>query len=140
MTGDGVPVITVTTPIRVTDLDFQRHMGNTAFTDLFADARFAFLTDQIWPELDEQAHVIALVHLEVDFLDQVHHPATVQTTTRISKVGRTSLALAQEMSSGERIVARASSVLVLTERSTGSAIRWPAQVTGADRLDRTTDR
>lgn len=44
----GVPVTTVTTPVRVTDLDFQRHMGNTAFTDLFANARFTVAFAVMW--------------------------------------------------------------------------------------------
>lgn len=126
--GTGIPVTTVTTPVRVTDLDFQRHMGNTAFTDLFANARFTYLHDQVWPELDFEQHVIALVRLEVDFAGQVHHPAVVETTTQVTRVGRSSLGLGQEMRSDGKVVARSNAVLVLTERGTGSSTPWPPAV------------
>ncbi|MEU2980685.1 thioesterase family protein [Streptomyces hirsutus] len=113
--------------LRVSDLDFQRHMGNTAFTEILANARYAFMNEQVRPAVGFEP-VIALVRLEVDFKGQVHHPATITTETRLDRVGRSSLALAQRMLVGTRLVASSRSVFVLTDRSSGAATPWPQEI------------
>lgn len=118
---------TTTTEIRVTDLDFQKHVGNTAFYEIFADARFKYLTDVIRPIVGPDA-LIALVHVEVDFTAQVHFPATLRTETAVAKVGRSSIGLTQEMFDGDRLAAKSSAVLVLTDRESGKSVAWPAEV------------
>lgn len=128
MTGDRFPTSTVTDVVRVTDLDFQRHMGNTAFTDLFANARFAYLNDVVRPAVGFDDAVIVLVHVEVDFKAQVRYPSTVHTTTQVTDVGRTSLRLSQTMTSSEKVVATSASVLVLTDRTTGATTPWPESI------------
>ncbi|MER6109533.1 acyl-CoA thioesterase [Streptomyces hirsutus] len=111
----------------MSDLDFQRHMGNTAFTALLANARYAFLTEQVRPAVGFEP-IIALVRLEVDFKGQVHYPATLTTETRLDRVGRSSLALAQRMLVGTRLVATSRAVFVLTDRSSGEATPWPEEI------------
>ncbi|MER6149906.1 acyl-CoA thioesterase [Streptomyces hirsutus] len=111
----------------MSDLDFQRHMGNTAFTALLANARYAFLTEQVRPAVGFEP-IIALVRLEVDFKGQVHYPATLTTETRLDRVGRSSLALAQRMLVGTRLVATSQAVFVLTDRSSGEATPWPEEI------------
>lgn len=118
---------TTSTEIRVTDLDFQKHVGNTAFYEIFADARFKYISDVIRPIVGDDA-LIALVRVEVDFTRQVHFPATLDTVTKVAKVGRTSISLTQEMFNGEHLSAKASSVLVLTDRETGKSKPWPEDV------------
>lgn len=113
--------------LRVSDLDFQRHMGNTAFTALLANARYAFLTERVRPAVGFEP-IIALVRLEVDFEGQVHYPATVTTETRLERVGRSSLGLAQRMLVGTRLVASSRAVFVLTDRSSGRATPWPEEI------------
>jgi acyl-CoA thioester hydrolase len=118
---------TTSTEIRVTDLDFQKHVGNTAFYEIFADARFKYISDVIRPIVGEEA-LIALVRVEVDFTRQVHFPATLDTVTKVAKVGRTSISLTQEMFNDGHLSAKASSVLVLTDRETGKSKPWPEDV------------
>ncbi|QGU05877.1 acyl-CoA thioesterase [Corynebacterium comes] len=118
---------TTSTEIRVTDLDFQKHVGNTAFYEIFADARFKYLSDVIRPIVGEDA-LIALVRVEVDFTRQVHFPAILDTVTRVARVGRSSIGLSQEMFNGEHLSAKSSAVLVLTDRETGKSIPWPDDV------------
>ncbi|MBH0122199.1 thioesterase family protein [Rhodococcus sp. HM1] len=113
--------------LRVSDLDFQRHMGNTAFTQVFANARFAFLSDCVRPTVGFDV-ILALVKLEVEFTGQVHYPATIRTRTRIEKIGRTSMTLLQTMSVGEKDVASSRSVFVLTDRDSGRSMAWPDEV------------
>jgi acyl-CoA thioester hydrolase len=128
MSSIELPEETVQDRIRVTDLDFQRHMGNTAFTDLFANARFTFLNNHVRPAVGQDEAFFVLVRLEVDFIRQVHHPATVETTTRPVKVGRSSLRLRQQMRSDGELVATAESVMVLAERDTGQSKPWPEEI------------
>jgi acyl-CoA thioester hydrolase len=113
--------------LRVSDLDFQRHMGNTAFTEIFANARYAFMNEHVRPAVGFEP-IIALVRLEVDFKGQVHHPATITTETRLDRVGRSSLGLTQRMLVGTRLVASSRSVFVLTDRSSGEATPWPEEI------------
>ncbi|MGP6174353.1 acyl-CoA thioesterase [Corynebacterium sp. A21] len=127
MTASTKLEATISTDIRVTDLDFQKHVGNTAFYEIFADARFKYLSDVIRPIVGQDA-LIALVHVEVDFTRQVHFPAALDTVTRVTKVGRTSIGLTQEMFNGEHLSAKSSAVLVLTDRESGTAIPWPEDV------------
>lgn len=113
--------------LRVSDLDFQRHMGNTAFTDILANARYAFLTERVRPVVGFDP-IIALVRLEVDFKGQVHHPATLTTESRLDRVGRSSLGLTQRMRVGTRLVASSRAVFVLTDRSSGRSTPWPEEI------------
>ncbi len=113
--------------LRVSDLDFQRHMGNTAFTDILANARYTFMNEHVRPAVGFEP-IIALVRLEVDFKGQVHYPATITTETCLDRVGRSSLGLAQRMLVGTRLVASSRSVFVLTDRSSGEATPWPEEI------------
>jgi len=122
---ESLPVSELSDSVRVTDLDFQRHMGNTAFTDLLANARYTFLTDHVRPAVGFDDVILALVHLDVNFTGQVHHAATVKTTTQVLAVGSTSLKLSQRMESDGRVVATSTSVLVLTDRASGKPTPWP---------------
>ncbi|UYP17919.1 acyl-CoA thioesterase [Rhodococcus sp. Z13] len=126
--GQPVPFThVVEDTLRVSDLDFQRHMGNTAFTQVFANARFAFLSDEVRPIVGFDV-ILALVKLDVEFKGQVHYPAVLRTGTRLEKVGRTSMTLLQEMSVDGRVVATSRSVFVHTDRASGKSIPWPDAV------------
>lgn len=80
--------------IRFSDLDFQRHVTNSALTALLADGRYEFLGDHVRVHLAPGARIV-LVKLEVEFLREVLYGSPVFTGTRFARLGNTSFTLGQ---------------------------------------------
>ncbi len=111
--------------LRLSDLDFQKHVNNAAITSLFANARFDYLSDIVRPHLTPDAKLV-IARLEVDFASEVLYGAPVQTGTRILGFGRTSMRLEQALFQNDRCAARAVSVFV--HKAAGAAAPWPQAV------------
>jgi len=75
------------------------------------------------PVPDEVHFVIA--RLQLYFLAEIHWPGTVKIGTRVERVGRSSIVLAQALFLKARYVARAKSLVVLIDAATRRAIQLP---------------
>jgi len=111
--------------LRLSDLDFQKHVNNAATTSLFANARFDYLGDVVRPHLTPDAKLV-IARLEVDFTGEIVYGAPVHTGTRILGFGRTSMRLEQALFQNGRCAARAVSVFV--HKAAGAAAPWPQAV------------
>ena len=101
---------------RVTGLlDRQGHVNNAVFATFFETGRVTHILDLLDP-----GETYLLARIEIDYLDELHYPDTVDIGTRILAIGRTSYRLGGAVFSGERCVATAESVLVLADVACGS--------------------
>ena len=92
------------------DMDFQRHVNNVALARYYEEARVRFL-GTVADDVGEAFHgVVAAVRM--DYLRDVHYPATVQVAAGVAEVGRTSLRLLQAVFQDDACVGLADVTLV----------------------------
>ena len=99
--------------VRFNDTDALGHLNNTSYALYSEQGRVDFL-DQFRSE----GIYFILAHISLDFLRQVRFRDTVYVLTRIAKVGRTSVTLAQEVYGNGELAARVRSVLVMFDYGT----------------------
>ena len=98
--------------VRFNDTDALGHLNNTSYALYSEQGRVDFL-DQFRGE----GIYLILAHISLDFLRQVRFRDTVYVLTRIAKIGRTSVTLAQEIYSNGELAARSRSVVVMFDYS-----------------------
>ena len=94
--------------VRFNDTDALGHLNNTSYALYSEQGRVEFLNRF----RDEGVNLI-LAHISLDFLQQVRFRDSVYVLTRIAKVGRTSVTLAQEIYGNDELAARSQSVVVM---------------------------
>ena len=72
-----------------------------------------------------EAHTYMLVHLDVDFVGELHHPGTVHAGCRVIEVRRSSVVFGQALFDGERVVATLRAVTVNVDRALRKASAFP---------------
>lgn len=112
--------------LRLSDLDFQKHVNNATTTALFANARFEFLHATVRTVLPPEGKLF-IARLEVDFTGEMHYGEPVFIGTRILGCGRTSMRLEQAIFQGGRCAARSVSVFVRIGEG-GKPAPWPEAV------------
>ncbi|MEX2534407.1 MAG: thioesterase family protein [Trueperaceae bacterium] len=102
--------------VRFGDTDMFGHVNNAAFATYLESARLAFFRDRLSGTLESpggEAGGIILARLAIDFRKQLLFGASAQVTTGVERIGRTSIALKQELFSEGAVVAQADSVVVV---------------------------
>jgi acyl-CoA thioester hydrolase len=116
--------VTSVEKLRYADTDLQGHITNTVFAVCCQNARMELLCDpQRVPIPPNTQFVIARLVLE--FRAEMHWPGTVEIGTRVERVGRSSLTLAQALFVRERCVAVAESVVALMDTSSRRPAHLP---------------
>lgn len=99
--------------VRWGDMDALGHINNAKFFTYDEQARMEYFSrfDKLVPRMWEVEGLI-LARLGCDFLQQLHHPATVDMGFRISRFGRSSMETECAVFDGERLVAVLQGVVV----------------------------
>ena len=106
--------IRVPDTIRYADMDRQGHVNNAVFATYLETSRVGVIYD---PEagfvVPGTTHVLA--RLELDFLQELHWPGTVEVGTAVAAIGRSSYILAQAVFHDGVCAAAARATLVLID-------------------------
>ncbi|MDO4683354.1 MAG: thioesterase family protein [Lautropia sp.] len=97
--------------IRYSDTDRQGHVNNAVFSTFLETGRVEILYD---PEngLVKDGTEFVIARLSLDYLGEMHWPGTVTIGSRIDRIGNSSITLAQVLYQGDKLAARAETVLV----------------------------
>jgi acyl-CoA thioester hydrolase len=126
---DDFPIRTVE-KLRFADTDQHGHITNTVFAACCQNARMELLYDsKRVPTPPGTQFVIARLVLE--FRGELHWPGTVEIGTRVDRVGRSSITLAQALFMAERCVATAESIVALLDARTRRPTRLPCETAQA---------
>jgi acyl-CoA thioester hydrolase len=106
-----------TDKLRYADTDRQGHVNNAVFATLFETGRVDLLYDESKP-LREPGTAFVIARLAIDFHAEIVWPGAIDIGTRVEKLGRSSIGLAQALFQNGRCVAKAESVLVLMNEAT----------------------
>lgn len=108
--------------LRFADTDQHGHVTNAVFAVCFQNARLEALRERGLPPADG---LVILARLDISFLSELHWPGEVIVGTRVERIGRTSLQLAQAVFFDGRCCAEASSACVLIDRANRRSMPWP---------------
>lgn len=97
--------------LRYGDTDRQGHVNNAVFSTFLETGRVELLMGGPVPLVDAGCSFV-IARLELDFASELLWPGRVEIGTRVLAVGRSSVRMEQALFQGERLVARAQTVVV----------------------------
>ncbi len=103
--------------LRFGDTDSVGHVNNAVFSTLFETGRVTLLY-QDDPVPVEDGFGFVLAHISIDFIGEILWPGQVDIGTGIARIGRSSVQFTQALFQNGQCVARATSTIVLTNRTT----------------------
>lgn len=111
--------------IRFADLDRLGHVNNVAFAVYAESGRVDFLEHCMAGSTAGTGIGWVIVNLTVDFLAQAHYPGRVAIGTRVTRLGRSSCALAQGLFEDDRCFGRIRSVCAWADVANGASLPLP---------------
>lgn len=117
------PVWTVE-KLRYADTDRQGHITNSVFCVCCQNARMELLCDPNRVPIPHNAQFV-IAKLVLEFRAEMHWPGTVDIGTRVDRVGRSSVTLAQALFMDQRCVAISESVVALMDTTTRRSMHLP---------------
>lgn len=123
------PVTTVE-KLRFADTDRNGHITNTVFGVCCQNARMELLCDPNRVPIPINTQFV-IAKLVLEFRREMHWPGTVEIGTRVERVGRCSVTLAQALFVDKRCVAIAESVVALMDAITRRSILLPHETAEA---------
>jgi acyl-CoA thioester hydrolase len=103
--------------LRYGDTDRQGHVNNAVFGTFFETGRVELILDAEHSLL-EPGQSFVLARIEIDLVAEILWPGTVEIGSAVSRVGRSSIHIAQALFQNGRLCARATSVVVLVDGTT----------------------
>lgn len=100
----------VTEHVRFSDTDLVGHVNNVAIAAFVESGRVAYAGQLL--ASTRAGHGLTLRRVEIDYLRELHYPATLQVGSRLLAIGRTSLTVGTGVFADARCVATARAVLV----------------------------
>lgn len=101
-------------PVRLADLDHQRHVNNVRVGEYYQEARVAFFRPiadgQVAP--GQPRRRVVVVHHGMDFLAEITFPGVVTVGVGVAKLGRTSVEFGCALFQDGRCVGLAKTVIV----------------------------
>jgi acyl-CoA thioester hydrolase len=127
-------VLWVEDVLRYADTDANGHINNSTFSVLCESGRVHLFAQKLNPTLPPGVFFV-IARLAIDFRAELHYPGRVRTGTGITRIGRSSLDLAQVIVFEGRVAGEAEGVCVLMDERTRRATPFPdATREAAERL------
>lgn len=117
--------------MRFADTDRNGHITSSVFAICCQSGRLGLLSDPA-RELTGPSSQFVLARLVLDYRREMHWPGAVEIGTRIERIGRSSITLAQALFQNDCCVATAQSVAVLMDATSRRAC--PIPLASAQRL------
>jgi len=113
--------------IRFNDIDKFGHVNNAVYFQFYDTAKTEYISE-VCPHVDWNELAIIVAHIEADFLAQVKADSHLEARTRVSRIGRKSFQLEQELveSDTQEVKSRCMSVMVLYDLVSKQTIPLPA--------------
>ena len=106
--------------VRFRDLDSLAHMNNAVYATFLEQARIAFLSPH-----GAQVENMILARLEIDFRSPAELGETIEIAVTPTRIGTKSFDLEYVMRVGERVVAKAKTVLVAYDYDRAESVEIP---------------
>lgn len=112
--------------LRYADTDCQGHISNAVFAVCCQNARMELLCDRSRVPIPPDTQ-FAIARLVLEFRAEMRWPGAVEIGTRVTRIGSSSVVLAQALYVGDRCVAVADSTVVLMDRTSRRSTPLPPE-------------
>ena len=107
------------------DMDAFQHVNNVQYFRYFETGRVElFNKTNLWKLIEAENIRFVVGKLECNYLQELVHPAEIEISVGIKKIGNASLVLHQMVKSDRNIVAHGEAIVVATNPSTGKSTPW----------------
>ncbi len=113
--------------IRFADLDPIGHVNNVAYLTYVESGRVMFFSD-LGQDVADPKFAWMTVRLEINYLQQMSLPGTIEVGTGVLDVGRSSVRLSHAIFSDDRCAAQCECVMVMVARPDNCANPVPAKL------------
>ncbi len=110
--------------VRWGDMDSLGHVNNAMFGRFLESGRIAMFADWGWTA-SQNDHDFVIVRLAIDFRAQLRFPGTVDSGTRVIRVGRSSITLAQALFQDGACAATAEAIVVFIDLRANRSVPLP---------------
>jgi acyl-CoA thioester hydrolase len=110
--------------LRFADTDRNGHITSSVFAICCQSGRLGLLSDPA-RKLTPPSSQFVLARLVLDYRREMHWPGTVEIGTRVERIGRSSIILAQALFQSDRCAATAQSVAVLMDSASRRSLPIP---------------
>ena len=110
--------------LRFADTDRNGHITSSVFAICCQSGRLGLLSDPA-RKLTQPSSQFVLARLVLDYRREMHWPGAVEIGTRVERIGRSSITLAQALFQNDCCVATAQSVAVLMDAASRRACPIP---------------
>ena len=100
--------------VRMGDIDANRHVNNTVYSDYLQEARATYFRELWGDDWGESSVVVA--NMNIDFLAPIELDDEVRIDVRVTEVGTSSWTVEYRVRANDRVAARGSSVQVAWDR------------------------
>lgn len=122
--------------LRWCDTDALGHINNVAISSFVEASRVAIYYDVMHSAgVDTSKLDIVLARVEIDFIEELHYPGTVDVGARFLQMGKKSLKTAYGVFVGEKCVATSVCVNVFFDLTTRSSVSPSANLRNALKLE-----
>lgn len=102
--------------LRIADLDANLHVNHLAILSLFENVRNRYIQERT-PLVRDDRTTYMLVHLDVDYRSELHHPGVVDAACTVLEVRRTSVVFGQAVFAGDRVAAMGHAIVTAVDRA-----------------------
>jgi acyl-CoA thioester hydrolase len=113
--------------LRYSDMDVNGHLNNAIYATLFEAGRVAYLEKYLRDLMPDHAGYV-IVRLAIDFLAEAHYPGIAEISTRMEKIGGSSMTYQQEITLEGKLVAKAESICAMFDLNRRKAMRCPDNI------------
>ena len=112
--------------LRVTDIDFQKHVNNAIYGQFFGSARFDFLNDEVRPLLPEGAKLVVANTTIAYLAEMTYGTGRIRTMSRVKSLGRSSMQFEQIIVQDNKICTHA--ITTMVHRGPEGSTPWPGAI------------
>lgn len=113
--------------VRWGDMDSLGHVNNAMFARFFESGRIAMFAEWGWTA-SQNDHDFVIVRLAIDFRTQIHYPGAVDTGTKVMRIGRSSITLAQALFQDGECAATAEAIVVFIDLGANRSVPLPDDI------------
>jgi acyl-CoA thioester hydrolase len=110
--------------LRYSDMDTQGHLNNAVYATLYEAGRVAYVAD-VLADVTPEGTGYVIVKLTIDFRAEAHYPGVAVITTRIARIGGSSMTFEQSIEINGKQVSTAESICALLDLKRRKAVRCP---------------
>jgi acyl-CoA thioester hydrolase len=124
MSGSQLGEVKTEVSLRYSDMDVNGHLNNAVYSTLFEAGRIVYLEKYLRDLMPDHAGYV-IVRLAIDFIAEAHYPGIAEISTRMEKIGGSSMTYQQEIMVAGKLVAKAESICAMFDLKRRKAMRCP---------------